>query len=117
MENVPYEGGSKPLFGRAVIREVFHPPLFSNPPPMASSDLLDDKITRACDTFLKDTSRVRDVPSPRSEAVAGGPPTHPPPLTIFLSGGGEMSGRELQPVCCGFCHGIVFLKPGWLASD
>ena len=36
MENVPYEGGSKtPFWG--VIREVFHPPLFSTP-PMASSE-------------------------------------------------------------------------------
>ena len=35
VENVPYEG-PKPLFGKGVIREVFHPPLFS--PPMASSD-------------------------------------------------------------------------------
>ena len=25
-------GGPKPFFGRGVIREVFHPPLFSNPP-------------------------------------------------------------------------------------
>ena len=25
-------GGPKPLFGRGVIREVFHPPLFSTPP-------------------------------------------------------------------------------------
>ena len=34
VENVPYEGGPKPLFffGRGVIREVFHPPLFSTPP-------------------------------------------------------------------------------------
>ena len=32
VENVPYEGGPKPLFGRGVIREVFHPPLF--PPPL-----------------------------------------------------------------------------------
>ena len=31
VENVPYEGGPKPLFGRGVIREVF-PPLFSTPP-------------------------------------------------------------------------------------
>ena len=32
VENVPYEGGPKPLFGRGVIREVFHPPPFSTPP-------------------------------------------------------------------------------------
>ena len=32
VENLPYEGGPKPLFGRGVIREVFHPPLFSTPP-------------------------------------------------------------------------------------
>ena len=33
------QGGSKTLFGRGVIREVFHPPLFFHP-PMASSDKL-----------------------------------------------------------------------------
>ena len=38
VENVPYEGGPKSLFGRGVIREVFHPPLFFHP-PMASSDI------------------------------------------------------------------------------
>ena len=39
VENVPYDGGGpKPLFGRGVIREVFHPLFF--PPPMASSDKL-----------------------------------------------------------------------------
>ena len=32
VENVPYEGGPKPLFGRGVIREVFLPPPFSTPP-------------------------------------------------------------------------------------
>ena len=32
VENVPYEGGPKALFGRGVIREVFLPPLFSTPP-------------------------------------------------------------------------------------
>ena len=32
VENVPYEGGPKPLFGRGVIREVFHPLPFSTPP-------------------------------------------------------------------------------------
>ena len=32
-------GGPKPLFGRGVIREVFHPPPFSTP-PVASSDFL-----------------------------------------------------------------------------
>ena len=32
VENVPYEGGPKPFFGRGVIREVFHPPLFYTPP-------------------------------------------------------------------------------------
>ena len=32
VENVPHEGGSKILFWRGVIREVFHPPLFSTPP-------------------------------------------------------------------------------------
>ena len=31
VENVPYEGVPKPLFGRGVIREVFLPPLFSTP--------------------------------------------------------------------------------------
>ena len=31
--NVPYEGGPKPLFGRGVIREVFHPPPFFSDPP------------------------------------------------------------------------------------
>ena len=31
VENVPYEGGPKPLFGRGVIREVSLPPL--SPPP------------------------------------------------------------------------------------
>ena len=30
--DVPYEGGPQPLFGRGVIREVFHPPFFSTPP-------------------------------------------------------------------------------------
>ena len=32
VENVLYEGGCKTLFGRGVIREVFHSPLFSTPP-------------------------------------------------------------------------------------
>ena len=40
MENVPYEGGPKPLFGRGVIREVFLPPLFSTPPWHALRDSL-----------------------------------------------------------------------------
>ena len=31
VENVPYEGGPNPFFWRGVIREVFHPPLFSTP--------------------------------------------------------------------------------------
>ena len=32
VENVLYERGPKPLFGRGGIREVFLPPLFSTPP-------------------------------------------------------------------------------------
>ena len=31
VENVPYDGGPKPPFGRGVICEVFLPPLFSTP--------------------------------------------------------------------------------------
>ena len=38
VENLPCKGGPKSLFGRGVLREVFLPPLFSTPPPTASSD-------------------------------------------------------------------------------
>ena len=38
--------GPKPLFGRGVIREVFHPPPFSTPPPMASSEMKHENVQK-----------------------------------------------------------------------
>ena len=55
MENVPYEGGPKPLFGRGVIREVFLPPLFSTPPCRP----LKEPISITCERFARIASNLR----------------------------------------------------------
>ena len=46
VENVPYEEGPKPPSGRGVIREVFLPPSFFDP-PVASSEKRGNVLTSA----------------------------------------------------------------------
>ena len=69
-------GGPKPLFGRGVIREVFHPPLFSTPPwrPLKNEK---DSWGRFIDRGQKNCTRkkkkilVTEVPRNFSDQFSG----------------------------------------------
>ena len=91
VENVPNEGGPKPLFGRGVIREVFLPPPFST--PLASSErtvcnncipngnLVD--ISAPKKIFSPPPPKIPNLPQTPSRPLGPSPPGEPPPLVGF----------------------------------